>query len=150
MASTIRENGSLALSLSSLTWPAFGASNRPMHLDRPERMCCGYTAPIYLGPSCASADRLSSHTEGGGSGQWHSQASAWRNISRGRSSGSRLPNGQVILTNPFVTNPDSPAKVEAFPKVDVIVVADGHQADAGSSAEIAPATGGMAAPDFEM
>ena len=28
------------------------------------------------------------------------------------------PNGQVILTNPFVTNPDSPAKVEDFPKVE--------------------------------
>ena len=26
------------------------------------------------------------------------------------------PNGQVVLTNPFVTNPDSPVKVEDFPR----------------------------------
>jgi hypothetical protein len=28
------------------------------------------------------------------------------------------PTGEVILTNPFVTNPDSPVKVADFPKVD--------------------------------
>ena len=60
------------------------------------------------------------------------------------------PNGQVILTNPFVTNPDSPAKVEDFPKVDVIVVADGHQDEVGSSAEIALATGAKIITSFEM
>jgi L-ascorbate metabolism protein UlaG (beta-lactamase superfamily) len=60
------------------------------------------------------------------------------------------PNGQVVLTNPFVTNPDSPVKVEDFPKVDAIVVADGHQDEVGSSAEIALATGAKIITSFEM
>lgn len=60
------------------------------------------------------------------------------------------PSGQVILTNPFVTNPDSPVKVEDFPKVDAIVVADGHQDEVGSSAEIALATGAKIITSFEM
>src|SRR5438477_9991104 len=50
------------------------------------------------------------------------------------------PSGKVVLINPFVTNPDSPVKVEDFPKVDIIVVADGHQDEVGSAAEIALAT----------
>src|SRR4051794_7824169 len=51
------------------------------------------------------------------------------------------PSGEVILTNPFVTNPDSPVKVVDFPKVDGIVVADGHRDEVGSTDEIALATG---------
>src|SRR5260221_12766621 len=50
------------------------------------------------------------------------------------------PAGKVMLTNPFVTNPDSPAKVEDSPKADVIVVADGHQDEVDSTAEMALAT----------
>jgi L-ascorbate metabolism protein UlaG (beta-lactamase superfamily) len=60
------------------------------------------------------------------------------------------PEGKVVLTNPFVTNPDSPVKVESFPKVDVIVVADGHRDEVGSSAEIALATGAKIITSFEM
>jgi L-ascorbate metabolism protein UlaG (beta-lactamase superfamily) len=60
------------------------------------------------------------------------------------------PEGTVILTNPFVTNPDSPAKIEDFPKVDGIVVADGHQDEVGSSAEIAIATKAKIITSFEM
>lgn len=60
------------------------------------------------------------------------------------------PNGKVILTNPFVTNPDSPVKVENFPKVDAIVVADGHQDEVGSAAEIAIATGAKVIAAYEM
>lgn len=60
------------------------------------------------------------------------------------------PTGEVILTNPFVTNPDSPVKVADFPKVDAIVVADGHQDEVGSSAEIALATGAKVITSFEM
>jgi len=60
------------------------------------------------------------------------------------------PNGQVVLTNPFVTNPDSPVKIEDFPKVDAIVVADVHQDEVGSSAEIALATGAKIITSFEM
>ena len=51
------------------------------------------------------------------------------------------PSGEVILTNPFVTNPDSPVKVVDFPKVDGIVVADGHRDEVGLTDEIALATG---------
>jgi hypothetical protein len=29
---------------------------------------------------------------------------------------------KVVVTNPFVMNPDSPVKVDNFPKVDVILV----------------------------
>ncbi len=51
------------------------------------------------------------------------------------------PTGKVVLTNPFVTNPDSPVKVADFPKVDVILVADGHADEVGSADEIAIKTG---------
>lgn len=60
------------------------------------------------------------------------------------------PTGKVVLTNPFVTNPDSPVKVENFPKVDMIVVADGHQDEVGSAAEIALATHAKIVTSFEM
>src|SRR5260221_8655301 len=60
------------------------------------------------------------------------------------------PTGKVVLTNPFVTNPDSPVKIEDFPKVDVIVVADGHQDEVGSTAEIALATKAKIVTSFEM
>lgn len=60
------------------------------------------------------------------------------------------PTGKVVLTNPFVTNPDSPVKVENFPKVDAIVVADGHQDEVGSAAEIALATHAKVITSFEM
>ena len=60
------------------------------------------------------------------------------------------PTGMVVLTNPFVTNPDSPVKVEDFPKADVIVVADGHQDEVGSTAEIALATKAKIVTSYEM
>lgn len=60
------------------------------------------------------------------------------------------PQGQVILTNPFVTNPDSPVKVADFPKVDAILIADGHPDEVGSSAEIALATGAKVVTSFEL
>ncbi len=49
--------------------------------------------------------------------------------------------GKVVLTNPFVTNPDSPLKVEDVTKADIIVVADGHRDEIGSAPEIAIKTG---------
>jgi len=60
------------------------------------------------------------------------------------------PTGKVVLTNPFVTNPDSPVKVDDFPKVDVIVVADGHRDEVGSTDEIAIKTGAKIVTPFEM
>src|ERR1700693_6334969 len=50
------------------------------------------------------------------------------------------PTGKIVLTNPFVTNPDSPVKVADFPKADVIVVADGHRDEVGSAAANRPPT----------
>ena len=60
------------------------------------------------------------------------------------------PGGKVVLTNPFVKNPDSPVKVEDFPKVDVILVADGHGDEVGSTDEIAIKTGAKIVMPFEM
>ena len=60
------------------------------------------------------------------------------------------PAGTVVLTNPFVTNPDSPVKAVDFPKVDVILVADGHADEVGSADEIALKTGAKIVSTFEM
>jgi L-ascorbate metabolism protein UlaG (beta-lactamase superfamily) len=60
------------------------------------------------------------------------------------------PGGKVVVTNPFVTNPDSPVKVADFPKVDVILVADGHRDEVGSTDEIAIKTGAKIVTPFEM
>src|SRR3972149_12480 len=60
------------------------------------------------------------------------------------------PTGKIVLTNPFVNNPDSPVKVGDFPKVDVILVADGHGDEVGSTPEIALKTGARTPPPFEM
>jgi len=60
------------------------------------------------------------------------------------------PGGKVIATNPFVTNPDSPVKVPDFPKVDVILVADGHPDEVGSTHEIAINTGAKIIAPHEM
>ena len=60
------------------------------------------------------------------------------------------PTGKVVLTNPFVMNPDSPVKVDDFPKVDVILVADGHADEVGSAAEIGLKTGATILSTWEM
>jgi L-ascorbate metabolism protein UlaG (beta-lactamase superfamily) len=51
------------------------------------------------------------------------------------------PTGKVILTNPFTSNPDSPIKPEDVDKADLIVVADGHGDEVGSTVQIAQNTG---------
>ena len=51
------------------------------------------------------------------------------------------PTGKVILTNPFTSNPDSPIKPEDIDKADLIVVADGHGDEVGSTVLIAQNTG---------
>ena len=60
------------------------------------------------------------------------------------------PGGKIIVINPFVTNPDSPVKVADFPKADVILVADGHPDEVGSTAEIAIQTGAKIVTPHEM
>jgi L-ascorbate metabolism protein UlaG (beta-lactamase superfamily) len=51
------------------------------------------------------------------------------------------PTGKVVLTNPFTSNPDSPIKPEDIAKADLIVVADGHGDEIGSTVAIAQNTG---------
>jgi L-ascorbate metabolism protein UlaG (beta-lactamase superfamily) len=51
------------------------------------------------------------------------------------------PSGKVILTNPFVQNPDSPVKVDDIAQADLILVPDGHADEVGSTVEIAQKTG---------
>jgi L-ascorbate metabolism protein UlaG (beta-lactamase superfamily) len=51
------------------------------------------------------------------------------------------PTGKVVLTNPFTSNPDSPIKPEDIDKADLIVVADGHGDEVGSTVAIAQNTG---------
>jgi L-ascorbate metabolism protein UlaG (beta-lactamase superfamily) len=51
------------------------------------------------------------------------------------------PNGKVVLTNPFTSNPDSPIKPEDIQKADLIVVADGHGDEVGQAVQIANMTG---------
>src|SRR5258708_28743151 len=60
------------------------------------------------------------------------------------------PTGKVVLIDPFVPNPESRVKVADFPKADVIVVADGHRDEVGSTDEIALATGAKIITSFEM
>jgi len=60
------------------------------------------------------------------------------------------PTGKVILTNPFVTNPDSPVKVADLARADVILVADGHPDEVGSTDEIAINTGAKIITTGEM
>jgi L-ascorbate metabolism protein UlaG (beta-lactamase superfamily) len=60
------------------------------------------------------------------------------------------PTGKVILTNPFVTNPDSPIKAADITRADVILVADGHGDEVGSSDEIAIKTGAKIIAAGEM
>jgi L-ascorbate metabolism protein UlaG (beta-lactamase superfamily) len=51
------------------------------------------------------------------------------------------PTGKVVLTNPFTSNPDSPIKPEDIAQADLIVVADGHGDEVGSTVAIANETG---------
>ena len=61
----------------------------------------------------------------------------------GRTTAFTSPTGKVILTNPFTSNPDSPIKAEDVDKADLIVVADGHGDEVGSTVQIANQTGAM-------
>ena len=51
------------------------------------------------------------------------------------------PGGKVVLTNPYAANPDSPLKAEDVTKADLIVTADGHGDEVGSTVAIAQNTG---------
>ena len=58
--------------------------------------------------------------------------------------------GKVVLTNPFVTNPDSPLSVADIERADLIFAADGHGDEVGSTIEIAQRTGARVFVPFEL
>lgn len=63
------------------------------------------------------------------------------------------PTGKVVLTNPFVNNPDAPVTLDEVTGrgADLIVVSDGHGDEQGQTIEIAQATGArVVTPSFEM
>lgn len=51
------------------------------------------------------------------------------------------PSGKVVLTNPFLANPDSPARAEDITAADLILVSNGHGDEVGSTVDIAQRTG---------
>ena len=60
------------------------------------------------------------------------------------------PEGKVILTNPWVTNPDSQITLEQVKQADVILVPTGHRDEVGETVEIAKKTGAKVVTTWEM
>jgi L-ascorbate metabolism protein UlaG (beta-lactamase superfamily) len=60
------------------------------------------------------------------------------------------PAGRVILTNPFVANPDSPVAVEDITRADLIFAPNGHLDEIGSTVEIARRTGALVFAPAEL
>jgi L-ascorbate metabolism protein UlaG (beta-lactamase superfamily) len=60
------------------------------------------------------------------------------------------PTGKVILTNPFVANPDSPVRVEDIERADLILVPNGHGDEVGQTVPIAQRTGARTLSPFEL
>ncbi len=60
------------------------------------------------------------------------------------------PGGKVILTNPWLTNPDSRTKLEDIEKADVILVPTGHRDEVGETVEVANKTGAKVVTTWEM
>ncbi|MFQ5850150.1 MAG: MBL fold metallo-hydrolase [Candidatus Binatia bacterium] len=60
------------------------------------------------------------------------------------------PAGKVILTNPWLTNPDSQTKLEEIDKADVILVPTGHRDELGETVEVAKKTGAKVVTTWEM
>ena len=58
--------------------------------------------------------------------------------------------GTVVITNPFVTNPDSPIKAEDITKANLIFAADGHPDELGATVDIAQRTGAMVIAPAEL
>ncbi len=50
------------------------------------------------------------------------------------------PEGKVILTNPWITNPDSKITLEQVNQADIILVPTGHRDEVGETVEIANKT----------
>ena len=60
------------------------------------------------------------------------------------------PGGKVILTNPWLSNPDSQTRLRDIDKADIILVATGHRDEIGETVEIANRTGAKVVTTWEM
>ena len=60
------------------------------------------------------------------------------------------PGGKVILTNPWLKNPDSKTTLADIPKADIILVPTGHRDEVGQTVEIAKKTGAKVVATHEL
>jgi len=60
------------------------------------------------------------------------------------------PGGKVILTNPWLTNPDSKTKLDDIKKADIILVPTGHRDEVGNTVEVAKKTGAKVVATHEL
>ena len=60
------------------------------------------------------------------------------------------PGGKVILTNPWLNNPDSQITLEQINQADIILVPTGHGDEVGQTVEIANKTGAKVVTTWEM
>lgn len=60
------------------------------------------------------------------------------------------PGGKVILTNPWLSNPDSQTKLEDIDRADIILIATGHRDEVGEAMEIAKKTGARVVTTWEI
>lgn len=60
------------------------------------------------------------------------------------------PKGKVILTNPWLSNPDSQTSLDQIGQADIILVPTGHRDEVGETVEIANKTGAKVVTTWEM
>jgi L-ascorbate metabolism protein UlaG (beta-lactamase superfamily) len=60
------------------------------------------------------------------------------------------PGGKVILTNPWLKNPDSKTKLADIQKADIILLPTGHRDEVGQTVEVANKTGAKVVMTHEM
>jgi len=60
------------------------------------------------------------------------------------------PEGKVILTNPWLSNPDSQTTLEQIDRADIILVPAGHRDEVGQTVEVANKTGAKVVTTWEM
>ncbi len=60
------------------------------------------------------------------------------------------PTGKIILTNPWLSNPDSQISLEQIDQADIILVPAGHRDEVGETVEVANKTGAMVVTTWEM
>jgi len=60
------------------------------------------------------------------------------------------PKGKVILTNPWLSNPDSQTSLEQIGQADIILVPTGHRDEVGETVQVANKTGAKVVTTWEM